>query len=424
MEQLDHLELLAKELTDGTMIPFDYARETLKLCALAALGQNPDRPRELWMPVHTRQYLILVSDVPGAGKGQSMHRIKRTIQKSALEGLPWPVQFIRGESLGSPQYAVTELGGELERVGKPKPVSNLTVEIDRSVVGRIVHYDEGRMLAEKDNNAGSGRGLFSLYTMLYEDNAASTGSFKNGKAKVEQADVSLSLHFTRAGFDSTFTGAGHTSGGFLSRCTLVSQPARKPIPVWPTVDSAKIRELVAKILEDCKRRELPQDDIESIRNWVATELGKAEPNKASRLPFLFAQECYARAMFSESGRLTKEIARKAADWTMGQLLARASLWPLDQSGDKYERVHLALVAAFQKSPVLSLIDMKRAVHLHRQGSGGVGVFMSVVKQMVAAQETEPHGSTRKGTPLFRWLAEPDATVPTHLREGAQSGISI
>jgi len=230
--ELDHIELLAKELTDGTMIPFDYARETLKLCALSALGQNPLRPRELWMPVHTRQYLILVSDVPGAGKGQSMYRIKRTIQKSTLEGLPWPVEFIRGESLGSPQYAVTEFGGALEKAGTPKPVSGLAVQIDRSIVGRIVHYDEGRMLAEKDNNAGAGRGLFSLFTMLYEDNAASTGSFKNGKARVEQADVSLSLHFTRAGFDSTFTGAGHTSGGFLSRCTLVSRKAIKYASVW------------------------------------------------------------------------------------------------------------------------------------------------------------------------------------------------
>ena len=55
-----------------------------------------------------------------------MHRVRRTIEKSALEGKPWPVQFIRGEILGSPQYAVTEFGGAVEKVGKP---DGLKVEI-------------------------------------------------------------------------------------------------------------------------------------------------------------------------------------------------------------------------------------------------------------------------------------------------------
>ena len=36
--ELNHIDLLAKELTDGTKLPFDFARETLKLCALAALA--------------------------------------------------------------------------------------------------------------------------------------------------------------------------------------------------------------------------------------------------------------------------------------------------------------------------------------------------------------------------------------------------
>src|SRR5947199_4767433 len=110
--ELNHIDLLAKELTDGTKLPVEFARETLKLCALAALGQNSTP--SMWMPIHTRQYLILISE-PGVGKGTTMHRVKRTIEKSATEGLPWPVEFIRGEILGSPQFAVTEFGGAVEK---------------------------------------------------------------------------------------------------------------------------------------------------------------------------------------------------------------------------------------------------------------------------------------------------------------------
>ena len=405
--ELNHIDLLARELTDGTKLPVEFARETLKLCALTALGQNS--PPQIWMPVHTRQYLILISDNPGAGKGQTMYRVRRTIEKSCLEGNPWPVEFIRGEILGSPQYAVTEFGGAVEKVGKPdglKVEIGPKVEIDRRVIGRVVHYEEGRMLAEKDNSGGTGRGLFTIFTMLFEDNAASTGSFKNGRAVARQADVSLSLHFTRAGFDSTFTGSGHTSGGFLSRCTLISRDAAKFTQLWRPVESVRVRELVALILEDCQRTELPVDEgVEAIRMGLMQQIEAFDPHKASRLPFLFAQDCLVRGVFSEGGRLSKAMAQQAAEWIFGQYKARCDLWPLDQSSDKYERVHLALRAAFQKAPELSLVDMKRVVHLHRPGSGGIGVFMSVVKQMGAGQEIEYAGRSRKGTPLYKWIAE-------------------
>src|SRR5207249_4801731 len=141
--ELNHIDLLAKELTDGTKLPFDFARETLKLCALAALGQNRNRPTLSWFSnLHTRQYLILVSDTPGAGKGETMRRVKRTIERSVADNQPWPLHFIRGDSLGSPQYAVTEFGGTMEKVSS-KPPTGLVVEIDRSEGGHIVVYDEG-----------------------------------------------------------------------------------------------------------------------------------------------------------------------------------------------------------------------------------------------------------------------------------------
>jgi len=403
--------MLAHELTDGTKLPFDFARETLKLCALAALGQNPNRPRLPWFDkLHTRQYLILVGD-PSIGKGETMYRIKRTIEKSLAEGLPWPVRFLRGDSLGSPQYAVTEFGGTIERVGKPTVVPSIPVEIDRSEYGRIVVYDEGRALAEKDSTGGAGRGLVTMFTALYEENGIATGSFKNGKASVEQADVSLILHFTPQGFDATFTGTGVTTGGFLSRCTIIRKEPTTFTRLWRTVESTKVRELVAKIMEDCKRTELPQDEgVEIVRQRVALELDKADKHRAARLLPLFVQDCYARAMFSEEGRLTVEIANAAEDWTIAQLRARAETWPLDGSSDRNERLHMAISQAFKNASKkwdnhLSLRDLKQAVNLHRQGSGGPGAFMYCLKNMIAAREIEPAGENARGYPLFRWIGD-------------------
>src|SRR5207249_1544719 len=108
------------------------------------------------------------------------------------------------------------------------------------------------------------------------------------------------------------------------------------------VESVKVKELVGALLEDAKRTELTQEDgVEAIRQQFVEELHRADATKAARLEFLFAQDLYTRAVFSD-GKLTAEKVRFAAEWARNQLATREKFWPLDQSADRNERVYLAL----------------------------------------------------------------------------------
>src|SRR5712692_3666019 len=75
IDRVDYIDFLAQELTDGTKLPFSFARETLKLMLLAALPKK--RPALPWFhTLHPRQYVVLVSDKPGTGKGETWRRAR------------------------------------------------------------------------------------------------------------------------------------------------------------------------------------------------------------------------------------------------------------------------------------------------------------------------------------------------------------
>src|SRR5438094_1854534 len=218
----DFIDALAAEVTLGTILPFNFARETFKMMLLANC-----RPALSWFhTLHPRQYVILVSDSPGMGKGETFRRCSQTLIKDS-----YPIQFLDGDGIGSPEYACLALGGQWS---KQKKVDGIEVHI--STEPRIVHYDEGRKLFQKDTTGSSGqsdRGLVTLFTKLFESNAHSTGSFRNGRASIDKADGSLLLHFTRAGFDRSFAGSGATRDGFLSRCCLVADKSNPVKGDWP-----------------------------------------------------------------------------------------------------------------------------------------------------------------------------------------------
>src|SRR5262249_2264164 len=152
---------------------------------------------------------ILVSSGPGEGKGESFRRVKATIDKARPDGPE--LEFIQGDSLGSPQWACVAFGGDREKakvtVGKTEP--HVIVKLNTGPP-RIVHYDEGKRLVQQDSVGKNERGLITMFTSLFESNAHSMGSFQNGSAKVDHANVSLLLHFTETGFESAFTGVGAT----------------------------------------------------------------------------------------------------------------------------------------------------------------------------------------------------------------------
>jgi hypothetical protein len=115
-------------------------------------------------------------------------------------------------------------------------------------------------------------------------------------------------------------------------------------------------------------------------------LDKAEPLHAARLQFLFAQDLYARSIFSKDGVVNVEAARMAMAWTLHQLETRATVWPLDHSPDKAERVYMTLQRAFVKKPEMTFREMKRLCHTDRAGSGGIATLNFVVRNMITAGE--------------------------------------
>lgn len=399
----DFISQLAEEITQGTKLPFAYAREVLKLTALAALPE--DHPTLDWFPVHRRQYLILISETPGTGKGETFRRIRATVEKARKEGSLWPLEYILGDELGSPQYAAVRFGGERTRAGKEAApdvkVGGIEVKITQR--SRIVHYDEGKRLMQQDNvGHGAERGLLTMFTQLFEGNSHAMGSLQNGACSVTHANVSLMLQFTKSGFESAFTGRGATSSGFLSRCVLVSAEPTRVDGVWRKVSSEKVKELVGKIQTCIDRKELRQEDgVETVRRDLFAELAQADPLHAARLEFLFAQDLFARSVFS-TGVITEPLAVLSAEWVRGQLRARKILWPLDASPDKYERVYLTLLKAFEKTPTMSLRDMKKACHTDRAGSGGLQALTSQIATMMRAGEIVKDGRNHKGKELFTY----------------------
>jgi len=326
------------------------------------------------------------------------------------------LEFISGDSLGSPQWACVALGGERQsakkrepKLKKPQPEAKkepgILVKIGPD--GRVVFYDEGRKLFQHDSvGKGQDRGLLTMFTSLFEFNRHATGSFANGVAEVTDANASLMLHFTRDGFDKCFTGSGATRDGFLSRCCIVSDYGNEAPPDWKPVNRARVRELVEALKGCLTRTDLPEEEAaKQARHEYVRFLQKQDPLHASRLQFLFTQDLYARALFSSDGRITVETVRRAIAWTQHQLLTRQALWPLDTSSDKFERMYLALRAAYSKHETLSFSDARKFANVSRAGSGGITVFNMVHANMIRSGELEPAGVNRKNKPRFKWTGD-------------------
>ena len=215
LEPADYIDELAQAITTGTKLPFSFARETYKMMFLASLTHPPALP---WFStLHARQYLIVVSDTPSTGKGETFRRCRRTLERAIrrpaetetftvkkkdeqgktirveeTHNYPalsfFPVEFIAGSSIGSPQWACVRLGGERWTAKKPRTgrvfidsdgqrkedAGGLTVSLP--IRGRIVHYDEGKMLFQHDAVGKGERGLITMFTALFESNAHSMGS--------------------------------------------------------------------------------------------------------------------------------------------------------------------------------------------------------------------------------------------------------
>jgi hypothetical protein len=425
----DYIDQLTEVLTEGTPLPPSFVRETAKVFCLALLPE--DRPvLPFFKGLHTRQYLTLLSEQPATGKGEGHRRVKATFEKAIREHKNWEelrlLEHIDGSSIGSPEYAVLRLGGFREQEKKPvmkgSPVTPQSTptpdpsepreeDIPWSPAARkqrIVYYDEGKLLYQKDSSGSrTGNGLIQLYTKLFENNQHATGSFKNGKAEVLNANVSTCMHFVRSDFERTLTGSGATSDGYLSRCTLVVDKRTSVEGDWHVVDSGLVKELIHRIRECCARKTLPlSSDADKARLEFLKTLRSWDPKCAARLEFLFVQDLYARGIFSVTGEIGFEEIRRAAAWTKHQYQTRTTCWPIDISFDKREQSGALILTALENHPgkPLSKNQLAALTNVRRVGSGGFEVFNRALQALMMAGEVVVAGHTRKKTPLFK-LAE-------------------
>jgi hypothetical protein len=422
----DYIDQLALELTEGTPLPPSFVRETLKVFCLALLSESrPVLP--FFRTLHTRQYLMLLSDEPATGKGEGHRRVKATFEKALREHKDWEelkcLEHIDGSTIGSPEYGVVRLGGFREETKKsnatpsakqpPVPDSPEVQESDvpwasATQKHRIVYYDEGKLLVQKDSSGSrAGNGIIQLYTKLFENNQHATGSFKNGSAQVLDANVSMCMHFVRSDFDRTLSGSGATSDGYLSRCTLVLD-RRTPVEGdWRMVNPDRVRELIRHIRECGRRQVLPlSPDADRARLEFVKTIRSWNRKFAARLEFLFVQDLYVRGMFSLTGEIGLEEVQHAAAWTKHQYETRMACWPLDLSPDKREQSGALILGALEnhRGTPLSKSQLASLTNARRVGSGGFEVFNRALQALMLAGEVEVAGHTRKNTPLFR-LAE-------------------
>jgi len=392
IERTDYIDVLADELTKGTPLPFSYARETLKMLLLAGVPSLPLLP--WYKTLHPRQYIILLSDEPGVGKGETWRRCVATLEKAAFPQ-EFTYEMIDGDGLGSPEYSVVRFGGEVKKHGK-EPTHEPHIAVQITSPRNVVYYDEGKKLALKDQAAGSS-GLVTMYTKLFDSNRHAMGSIKNGTAVVLQANVSLMLHFVREAFDLTFAGTGVTADGFLSRCTFVADYRTPLLGDWRIVDSAAVADLMEHIRQCMKRATVEiAPGVERQRTRFVNEMRQWEPKFRSRLEFLFNQDLLARGLFSPNGRIDDDTVDRAAKWTRHQYETRMCVYPLDASPDKREQMGMVLRNALEKHSSLTRTQLMKFRNVNRLGSGGYTVFSQVFLAMGLVQI----GKTRKGAPLY------------------------
>lgn len=386
----DVIDQLALTMTQGTMAPFNFARETVKMMLLAALPAN--KPKVSWNDrLHSRQYVVIISDYAESGKGTTYNRAKEVMEYAADPGSVGPVEIIQGSLLGSPEYTAKELSAYT------------------NPGGTVIYYDEGKVMSQKDATGRGNGGLMTMYTQLFDSNEYGSGSHKNGKYHLVDANVSLLMHFVKGGFDQSFMGSGATKDGFLSRCTLVydHKNAVEDGAEWPDWEKQKMKcfHLMLKAKDCFGRTEIIESPlVKAKRLECVKKIRSFDSAYRARLEFLFYQDLYCRAMFSD-GVVTVEKVERSMAWADHQLRSRQILWPDDFSVNKDERMENNLRKAYEKYRELTHAQAKRLCHTTRPGTGGDQAYNRAHKALLASRAIEQVRLNHKQHPVFEWQEE-------------------
>lgn len=400
---------LTRILTNQTWIPPIFVRETIKTIMGAMIDGEVGFPAH--EDLHLRQFNLNISPRGRTGKGESWKRAGKN-PTGALASLITErnVQVLDGSGFGSGQYMIKKLAVCAADAQK----GNASIRADV-----LARFDEMRILFEKASATGST--LESMLLQLYECDAGSQGSFKNGEFDFANLHLSLSGDFIKDHFERTFAGRGSGSSGFLARCVFAYSKPEPHTGDWAATDLIARTDVVSKIRECMKALPSnPPDDDQLLfgdnEPWTAHRFIPPETHgaKQMRLAFLLElnkeddryvpeieahlkRDILMRTVFSDNQVIDEAKTGKAIMWARYQLQCRRLLWPEDE-GNPVEmmehRIHQSLSAKN-----LSSTDLLKYCHVDRPGSGGREVFNRAVKSLLV-NDIHIAGKTRKGFLIY------------------------
>jgi len=385
----DSIGDLAHALTEGTPIPPQYARETIK----TVIGSVIDG--RVGYPAHeestARQFNINVSLNPRSGKGESWKRVA-----AFGTGILWDL-------LDEHQVRIIQAG-----IGSGEALIRKLAAIEKDGCHQVVlRYDEmGELLAKAQVQASS---LEYKLLSFYETRTGSAESLTHGVNLVEDMGVSLCGDFVEQDFIAAFAGRGSGARGFLPRCVLSFASAVPHVGDWKEIDSAKTIRICERIGENLDTlrcgighrngRWIPSEDdsARAARFEFFESLKTQDPNLTPELTALMKRDLIHRALFSDL-RITRAKVEKSISWCQHQLEIRRVLWPEDR-GDNVERMaHRILAASDGKN--LSIARLMDYCHVKRLGSGGPEAFYRALTSLQRTKQIAEKGKNRKEQPVY------------------------
>jgi hypothetical protein len=377
---------LTHVLSDGTFIPPQFVRETIKVTLGAIVDGYVGFPNHA--DLHMRAYLQLVSPHPQAGKGESF---KRTI----AQGTGFLHDLLK-------MHGVTLLDGGL--FGSREYMAKVLTEAPTH--RSIVNFDEMSSVWEKDRQSGST--LEQGFLSLHEGMSLAHGSFKNGTHAADDLRFSCIGGLTIPSFRVSYTGKGSGGSGHLTRCTHQLSDRRPWEGDWLPIDAKKAHRIIAD-LEALLAKIVNTDGVfiptetqeaKQIRLDYFKFLDAQDPRYISRLKEQMKRDELFRALFGGDGfELNAEMARRSVTWCENQLQNRIALFPED-AGSPVEIMEHIIIKTVRAKGRASLTALKDACHVYRAGSGGIETFNRALRGLVFGREIKQDGTTRKGAPMY------------------------